>query len=68
VSVPRFLFFLFFLLFIYYLNFLKKITNLPRVKLSSYHVAVIEWCGSDNVTCQYYARCHFFILNLVFVF
>jgi len=24
--------------------------------------------GSDNDTCQYYARCHFFSLNLVPLF
>jgi len=27
--------------------------------------ADIVSCGSDNVTCHYYARCHFSILNLV---
>jgi len=66
-----FLLFSFWIFFIFYflvLNFLKKIKKLPRVKLSSCHVAVTEWRGNDNDTCQYYARCHFLSLNLVSLF
>jgi len=44
VSVPEF--------------FIFKNKNLPRVKLSSCHVAMTKWCGSDNATCQYYAKCN----------
>jgi len=57
-----------FLFFYLFLEFFKNIKNMPRVKLQSCHVAVTEWCGNDNATCQYYAKCHFLILNLVHVF
>jgi len=49
------------------LNFFKK-SILPRVKLSSCHVTVLEWCSSDSDMCQYYARCYFLSLNLVPLF
>jgi len=71
-GVPRvsswifFNFFEFFLLFFWI--FFKRIRNMPCVKLSSCHVAMTKWRDRDNATCQYYARCHFLILNLVFVF
>jgi len=51
----------------FYLFILKR-KNLSRVMLTSCHVAMIVWCDSDNVTCHYYARCHFHILNLVLYF
>jgi len=47
----------FFNLFIYFLIFLKKIKNLPRVKLTSCHVSLL-----------YQVSFHFLILNLVPVF
>jgi len=70
VSVFQIFYFLFLFLFyfLFFFEFLKKLNKLPHVKLSSCHMAVIEWCGSNSDTCQYYARCHFLSLNLVPLF
>jgi len=53
-------------LFFYFFIFFKN--KLPCVKLSSYHVEVTEWCGSDNDMCHLYVKCHFHFLNLVLYF
>jgi len=59
---------IFWFLFLFFWILLKKSKKLPRVKLSLCHVAVTEWCGSDNVRCQCYARCYFLSLNLSLYF
>jgi len=40
---------------------------LPRVKVLLCHVAMTERCGSDNTTCQYYARHEATVCTLVFI-
>ena len=63
-----YLFLNFIYLFIYLFWIFLKNKKIVMCQAVIVPLAMTEWCGSDNVRCQYYAKCHFLSLNLVSVF